>query len=166
MALEQKAKDEAEECFQHSVPATNTYYNMSEIKTSSSALIDDIVTGWLASSLQVRGKNIIFTAYRKAAFPSLPPLPFSPQPVQWHRMSELGCAVSFCRRLNRDMNLHVSNAYFLVCKYSPSYFKSADNSLYREGPCRTTSCPSDGSMCVPYNGGVSSDGQLHPDFGK
>ena len=79
----------------------------------------------------------------------------------------MGCAVTRCGRLSRDMELSLTNSYFIVCKYSPSYFKSPDGSLYEPGRCTNSSCPSSADMCVPYDGEVKlSNNQLYLYCGK
>ena len=78
----------------------------------------------------------------------------------------MGCAVNKCGRLTRDMDLPLTNSFFVVCKYSPRYFKSASGQLYQEGRCRNSTCPTDADKCVAYNGGAVLNQKLYSYCGK
>ena len=70
----------------------------------------------------------------------------------------MGCAMTSCDRLALDDGGRVFGTQFLVCKYAPTYFTREDGQLYREGPCSSSTCPTDASICVSYGGGVAGSG--------
>ena len=74
--------------------------------------------------------------------------------MEWHRTSLIGCGVADCPILPLDNGVKIFRTRLFVCVYSPIYFSREDGSLYREGPCSDTSCPTEANRCVEFRGAV------------
>ena len=79
------------------------------------------------------------------------------QPLQWSKTTHVGCAMTSCPRLPLDDGNKVLGTLLFVCKYLPAYFSRVDGQLYKEGPCLSSSCPTDVPNCVPFEGSVGGE---------
>lgn len=72
----------------------------------------------------------------------------------------MACEMVNCERLPLETGTKITRTQFLVCKYSPTFFRREDALLYREGPCSSSACPTDASSsCVPFGGDVGGEAE-------
>ena len=64
----------------------------------------------------------------------------------------VGCGKAECPRLPLENGDKVFGTLLFVCKYTPTFFSRDDGTLYREGPCSGSTCPTDAPSCFQYAG--------------